>query len=554
MNDNRRAPQQDRREFLATTGVAAVAAGTSIWAAARDVKATEMKDAGPLLDCYTDRLSYLPGEKATFFTSTSAPTYAVEIAREGAQREVVYRKDGNRGKLHDVPDNASENGCRWPDAFSWTIPYDARSGYYSVVLRCRDDKGREQRADHFFAVRSPKRDKDAKILMVLSTNTYLAYNMFGGQCYYDGPTGPESAAHKLSFLRPFQRGLLHRPADAPRNCYVGNQPEPGESISYGYFEWAAKNGYNPWTAGAGWAGWESRFVRWAENNGYQLDFAVSSDLEFHPECVEDYKCVTAVGHDEYWSWKMRDTLENYIVRGGNVAFFVGNAIFWQVRFEDNGNSMICYKAAARDRDPVRNDPDKRHLLTTIWSSSIVNRPENQLLGNSFCQAGYVNLGGIAPRHSAGYTIWRDDHWVFEGADVHFGDNLGGKHSLIGYEVDGCELTLKNGLPVPTHSDGTPATMVVLGTAPATLAESEKRYPQGWFGEGDLRLVAREQFGDDSPEKLDKTRYGHAVMGVYTRGKGTVFTAGTTEWAHVLDAGDKQVDRITRNILSRFTRT
>lgn len=142
--------------------------------------------------------------------------------------------------------------------------------------------------------------------MVLSTNTYQACNMWGGACYYDGPRGPSNPATKLSFLRPFERGLLHRPADAKRNCYVSDQPKFGETVNYPYVEWAIKNGYDVWTAGAGWAAWESRFVRWAERNGYSLDFAVSSDLEFHPEVVDGYRCVTAVGHDEFWSCKMRD--------------------------------------------------------------------------------------------------------------------------------------------------------------------------------------------------------------------------------------------------------
>ncbi len=551
MNDTPKASKQDRREFMASTGASAVAAGAGLLVTADSLEAARPDD-GPFLECYTDRLSYLPGEKVTFHTSTSAPRYSVEIARVGARREVVYRKDQLRGKLFEIPRDAPTHGCRWPAAFSLTIPRDAKSGYYSVVLRCRDDQGREQRADHFYVVRAARPGKRAKLLLVLSTNTYQAYNMFGGACYYDSPEGPDGAATRLSFHRPFQRGLLRRPAEAPRNCYVKQRPKFGEPVRYGYFEWAAKAGYDPWTAGAGWAAWESRFAKWAEKNGYELDFAINSDLEFHPECVDGYRCVTAVGHDEYWSWKMRDTLEDYIERGGNVAFFVGNAIFWQVRFEDGGDSMVCYKSRAATEDPVRNDPERKHLLSGLWSDPVVSRPENQLLGNSFCHAGYVNLGGVAPRHSGGYCVWRDNHWVFEGADVHYGDILGGQHSLVGYETDGCELTLKNGLPVPTYTDGTPKTMVVLATAPATLAESEKRYPEGWFGEGDLKLVARTLLGSDSQENLEKLRYGHAVMGVYTRGRGTVFTAGTTEWAYVLDAEDPQVDRITKNVLNRLT--
>src|SRR5215475_8130096 len=55
------------------------------------------------LFCYTDRLSYRPGETVRFHTSTSAAQYSMEIARVGARREVVWTKTGIPGALHPTP-------------------------------------------------------------------------------------------------------------------------------------------------------------------------------------------------------------------------------------------------------------------------------------------------------------------------------------------------------------------------------------------------------------------------------------------------------------------
>src|SRR5215831_3121237 len=52
------------------------------------------------LFCYTDQLSYRPGEQVRFHTSTSAARYSIEIARVGARREVVWTRSGIRGALH----------------------------------------------------------------------------------------------------------------------------------------------------------------------------------------------------------------------------------------------------------------------------------------------------------------------------------------------------------------------------------------------------------------------------------------------------------------------
>ena len=55
------------------------------------------------LYCYTDRLSYRPGETVRFHTSTSAPRYSIEIARVGARREVLWTRSGLPGALHPTP-------------------------------------------------------------------------------------------------------------------------------------------------------------------------------------------------------------------------------------------------------------------------------------------------------------------------------------------------------------------------------------------------------------------------------------------------------------------
>ena len=78
--------------------------------------------------CYTDRLSYLPGEEVRFHTSTSAPRYSIEIARVGARREVVWTRDGIRGALHPTPSEAFARGCGWPDGFALRVPKEWRSG------------------------------------------------------------------------------------------------------------------------------------------------------------------------------------------------------------------------------------------------------------------------------------------------------------------------------------------------------------------------------------------------------------------------------------------
>jgi hypothetical protein len=254
---------------------------------------------------------------------------------------------------------------------------------------------------------------------------------------------------------------------------------------------------------------------------------------------------------------MRDAVDRFVMRGGNAAFFSGNCCFWQVRYEDEGRTMVCYKDKARAQDPVMGT-QRQHLLSGIWSDPLINRPENETTGLSFTRGGYVRMGEAVPRSSGAYTIYRPDHWAFAGTALRYGDLLGLGSYVVAYEVDGCEFTLKNGLPVPTHADGTPENFTILGASPAhnisitdTVCEAPVALWASVDPPGDLELVATILFGDASPENVAKVAHGNAVMGTFTRG-GTVFSVGSTDWAYGLD-DNALVQQVTRNVLDKLSR-
>ena len=59
------------------------------------------------------------------------------------------------------------------------------------------------------------------------------------------------------------------------------------------------------------------------------------------------------------------------------------------------------------------------------------------------------------------------------------------------------------------------------------------------------------FGEATPEAIARLTNGHAVMGTFRHpGGGTVFNAGTADWAYGLDR-DRNVQRVTRNVMTRL---
>ena len=499
---------------------------------------------------YTDRLSYQPGDEVRFHTSTSAARYAIEIARVGAAREVVWTRSGLPGRFHPAPPEAYGRGCGWPDSVAFRIPRSWRSGYYAVTLRAESGKGQAPLEwDHCFVVRAaPARRRAAKILVMLTTNTYAAYNSWGGKCLY--ASDDRSVACRLSFERPWQRGLLRRVPGTIRNTNTGT-PGFGEAPLVDAFPRHVRQGYHLWTRFAGFHTWESIFVPWLEASGYAVDYCVQGDLDRDPGVVDGYRLLTSAGHDEYWTWQERDVVDDFVAAGGNAAFFVGNAVFWQVRLERDGRELVCYKYFP-EFDPVYGTARERYL-TGMWSNPRIGRPENSTIGLSFTRGGYHRLGHIMPRSSGGYTVYRPGHWVFAGTQLEYGDVFGARDKIVGYECDGLDFVTRDGLPYPTGRDGAPRSTEILALAPASLGERPSEEREVLWDQRDLEAVVRQLEGRVTPAGLEKYRHGTAAVVTFTRGKGTVFNCGSTEWVYGLQGRDLFVERITRNVLDRLSR-
>jgi hypothetical protein len=485
------------------------------------------------LEAYCHPASVAAGEPVALHVSSSSPTVSIEIAREGASRDVVWTGE-IEARLHDTPEDASANGCGWP-AVEIATATEWRSGYYAVTLTAANE-----RADAFVVVR-PRPDDAADAVLVLSTATYAAYNDWGGPSLYTGGT-------RVSFERPLARGFLDKPAGSPRKAQATPDRE-----ALAYFRWAEPLGISAWSGGSGWWNWERPFVAWAERAGYRLDVAISEDLELHPEVLAGARLFVSVGHDEYWSWAMRDTVEAFLAAGRNAAFFSGNTCYWQVRPDDGFGAMTCFKYRV-DEDPVlaTREPSR---LSGAWSDRRVGRPENAMIGLSFTRGGYSRYGLGVPRPSGSYTVWRPEHWAFDGTDLRYGDALGLRDAIVGYEVDGCELALEDGRPVPTHGDGAPGTLEVLATAPAKLWRQQEQPSRYAHEPGELEHVAMSLWGDRWRDEQHRIEHNHAVVASFEHpGGGTVFNTGCTDWAYGLEGGDPDVTRVTANVLERLSRS
>jgi hypothetical protein len=437
---------------------------------------------------YPNKPGVLPGETLTLHVSTDQPRFRVEFYRQGKTLEFKGRSEWMIG--HHSLKGAADKDWQW-QGYLFPIPGDWPSGVYIAMLFEGDARGNIIRAPNItsadgrdakalFVVRSPAPGQSASILYKLPLFTYHAYN---------GPDQNDSlyrdGGGKVTLRRP-GGGTGGSPWDIAFND-VYSDTSPRETFEH----------------------WDVPFIGWLERNGYAVDYC--TDLDIHENSnrfLASYNLLLSVGHDEYWSTKMRQNVQKFIQNGGNVAFFSANTCWWRVNVEDDNTAISCDKTIHQG-DTV--ESDKWHRFN----------PENKLTGVS-----YRNGGGRweGEREAVGYTVQHADHWVYEGTELRDGDVFGVDEHLVGYECDGALFKKKpKRIKKPTGADGTPLDFVILGIG-ALTAELWQDFAGGNFT---------------------------ATMGLYTN-NGTVFTSATTDWSRVLaNANSPEVNRITRNVLDRL---
>lgn len=168
------------------------------------------------IEGYAGQISYVAGQELTLHVSSTASQFRLRCERVGKTRVEVLCVEDIPCQHHPVPDNASSHGCGWPSAFSVPIPEEWSSGYYEFTIEIADDGGtyeqrcaRSAQAMGYFVLR-PKADQPrAKMLIGLSTNTYAAYNNWGGFSLYAYHGRGGVQGNRVSFQRP-DRGLFSR--------------------------------------------------------------------------------------------------------------------------------------------------------------------------------------------------------------------------------------------------------------------------------------------------------------------------------------------------------
>lgn len=399
----------------------------------------------------------------------SVEPYKLALWRYGYARQFVrnigwYDNHGPRAVMQTVPDgHFVETGVRWDNGAAGVhqqyITAPEASGLY--YFQARGESGAWCSFPLVIAPRTPQ----APLAVLASTNTWNAYNPFGGRSNY------------ILASRMIERPVVNAKSDLPRYRLAEygewnaddyeplsfDRPEPRNQIPPGEectdpIEGRMECALAP-------AEW--RLFAWLEREGFAYDLYADHQLHDGTLDLDRYRALVLSVHPEYWSAEMYWRVKRWVFeRGGRLAYLGGNGINCQVEFLPDG-AMRCIN---------RWD----HALESRFHTHVES--EANLLGVVYSDPGAMTC--------APYECLEPNHWVFAGAGLSRGQRFGERilHQRYGDGASGHEtdkisassppqtLLLARGL----NANGGGAEMVTFDTASggSVFSVGSITYPTG----------------------------------------------------------------------------
>jgi hypothetical protein len=258
------------------------------------------------------------------------------------------------------------------------IPPAAVSGYYEAKLEIVGGAHAGAVGSVPLIVRQSPSALPSTVLVQVPVNTWEAYNSWGAKSLYH--FGTAKHAVEVSFDRPFDQRTFH---DMVTELEL------------------------PW-------------VRFLERNGIDVSYQTDVDTDRNPASLLHHRLVFAIGHDEYWTQRMRSAFNQALARSTNLMFG-SNSGEWRMRYAVGRRTIVEWRNDSID--PVHN----WHLDNGFFRT--FGEPECKLMGVEHEWAAQRDL--TAP--PTPYTVVgaSSDPWLAAGG-LSPGDVIPG---VVGYEWD-----------------------------------------------------------------------------------------------------------------------
>jgi len=342
---------------------------------------TELKESGnkilnisQSIEGYINKNSYFVDEEIEIKCHSIFKNFNIEFFKYPELNNKIISLKNISGFKQKNNFNAYSNGAGWETTEKFKIPKNWTSGLYMIKLF-------DLKSEFYFSFII--KEKPSKEITILTpTNTWQAYNDWGGSSFYKYNLNKK--------IKKTNTNILHT-----------LRPNPSSS---------------PFQKSGHLADQEIYFYKWITENKY--DYTTIEDLDLHNNYdLSKTKILVINNHSEYWTEKMFINLQNYLSRGGNLVNLSGNNIFWKSVINNYQIETIKHLSS--------------HSLANEKSGMwrYLNKSESNTLGSSYDIRGFKTF--------APYKVKLKDHWSLKGTNLSL-DNFFGYNNLTKKHASGYE--------------------------------------------------------------------------------------------------------------------
>ena len=333
-------------------------------------------------DLQRSRWAAAPGETVAWALGAQSGSNQ-QLAVAAVDGREVARVDLTIGAAPQAPAEPWHDSPGYPVAGTWRVPASLDSGVYLL----------DGRPELFTVVREPSRP--APVAFLLSTNTFNAYSVTQERSLYNHPR----RAAAVTFRRPMDRVKA-----------------------------------NEWLPMLKWAATQPELVG-------QHKVLIDADLD-EDRVLDGVEVLVVVGHSEYWTRAAREVFDRFVQRGGRALVAGGNTFWWQVRYDTDGDLLVCNKE-------VRPGVDA-HDQTINWAAPSLDYPITRSTGGDFARGGFGRERRPDSLSRSGFTVVAPTSPLLAGLSLQRGDfiDLWKVREFDGMPVAGLD---HDGFPVPDYA-------------------------------------------------------------------------------------------------------
>ncbi|MGH7052968.1 MAG: N,N-dimethylformamidase beta subunit family domain-containing protein [Stellaceae bacterium] len=453
------------------------------------------------------------------------PTRAVRGSRWTGEEMCWRHAPRHYAAIHFHEDDLYD--CGWETDFAVDIPEEMPSGVYGVRLRCGDAED----IVPFYVL--PQRGRaGAPVALLASTFTYQIYGNHRRSALDDALRKRQAdwgAYPWNSEDHPEYAGSAYnKHPDGSGVCY-SSMRRPLLTMRPGCVTFLDDRG-----SGLRHFPADTHLVDWLTVKGIAFDVVTDHDLDREGEALlRPYRAVLTGSHPEYHTPNTLNALQDYLARGGRLAYLGGNGFYWRIA---NSAALPGVLEIRRAEGGIRTwaaeSGEYFHALDGgyggLWRRN--GRPPQKLCGVGFSAQG--RFEGSCYRRMPAAEDPRAA-WIFDGiADEIIGDFGLSGGGAAGFEMDRADFAL-----------GTPPNTLI-------LARSEG-HEQITAPVPEELLSHVATITGESPKALIRAE----IVYFETTSGGAVFSTGSILFCGSLSHNDydNNISRMLENVLRRFAR-